>query len=146
MAFSTAGGSAPKPEINVTPLIDVLLTLIVVFMLVVSAQKDYQEKAQIPQPHEKRTDATEPPRTVVVQLSWSHDSRALLKINGADVSWHDLESSLARIYVQRMEKVVFVRGDGDVEFQDVADAIDIAHHAGVSSVGLLSKDPEAHAE
>ena len=55
MAFSMAGGGPSGPQINVTPLIDVLLTLIVMFMLVVSMDKEYQEKAQIPQPDQKQT-------------------------------------------------------------------------------------------
>ena len=55
MAFQMGGGGARGPQINVTPLIDVLLTLIIMFMLVVSMDKEYQEKTQIPQPDQKQT-------------------------------------------------------------------------------------------
>ena len=55
MSFSMAGGGASGPQINVTPLIDVLLTLIIVFMVVVSMDQEYQEKAQVPQPDQKPT-------------------------------------------------------------------------------------------
>jgi biopolymer transport protein TolR len=63
-----------------------------------------------------------------------------VKINQEDVLWSDLESRLTRIYLTRVEKVAFVRGDVDVDFQYVADVIDLAHHAGVQRVGLMTKD------
>ncbi len=56
------------------------------------------------------------------------------------MKWEDLETRLAEIYLRRAEKVVFVRGDADVDFQYVADVIDVAHHAGVQRVGLLTMD------
>ena len=54
--------------------------------------------------------------------------------------WEDLDTRLAQIYLKRAEKVAFVRGDADVDFQYVADVIDLAHHAGVQRVGLLTQD------
>ena len=65
-----------------------------------------------------------------------------LKINGEQVKRDDLEARLAEIFLKRAEKVVFVRGDDDVDFQDVADVIDVARHAGVQRVGLLTKARE----
>jgi biopolymer transport protein ExbD len=65
-----------------------------------------------------------------------------VKINQDSVQWEDLEERLAKIYLTRAEKVVFVRGDADVDFQYVADVIDLAHHAGVERVGLLTMDRE----
>src|ERR1019366_2707633 len=113
MAFSMAGGGARGPQINVTPLIDVLLTLIIMFMLVVWTTKD---------------------------------TRPTVKINRDDVRWEDLETRLAQIYLKRAEKVAFVRGDADVDFLYVADVIDLAHHAGVQRVGLLTKGQEVAGE
>jgi len=129
------------PQINVTPLIDVLLTLIVMFMLVVAMDKEYQEKAQIPQPDQKNdASAREPERTIVIQILWtSKDAPPTVTINHEDVRWQDLETRLAQIYLKRVEKVAFVRGDADVDFQYVADVIDLAHHAGVQRVGLLTQ-------
>jgi biopolymer transport protein TolR len=63
-----------------------------------------------------------------------------VKLNEEDVRWEDLETRLAQIYLTRAEKVAFVRGDADVDFQYVADAIDLAHHAGVQRIGLLTQD------
>jgi biopolymer transport protein ExbD len=141
MAFSMAGGGPSGPQINVTPLIDVLLTLIVMFMLIVAMQQEKGETAQIPQPDQKQTPQSPQPRTVVIQVIWAtKDAPPTVKINQEDVSWDVLERRLAEIYLKRVEKVAFVRGDVDVDFQYVADVIDLAHHAGIMRIGLLTKD------
>ncbi len=141
MSFQMAGGGARGPQINVTPLIDVLLTLIIMFMLVVSMDKEYQEKTQIPQPNQKQTAVETQSRTIVIQVVWTtKDQPPTVKINRDEVRWEDLETRLAQIYLTRAEKVAFVRGDADVDFQYVADVIDLAHHAGVQRVGLLTQD------
>jgi biopolymer transport protein TolR len=141
MGFSVGGGGVSRPQINVTPLIDVLLTLIVVFMLVVSMDKQYEEKAQMPEPNDNAKSNPPPERTIVIQVVWTGKDRSpFVKINQEDVSWEDLESRLTAIYLTRVEKVAFVRGDADVDFQYVADVIDLAHHAGVQRVGLLTQD------
>ena len=147
MAFSMAGGGPSGPQINVTPLIDVLLTLIIMFMLVVSMDPEYGEKAQIPQPNPKETSSQPQARTIVIQLvSTAQDQQPSVKINQEDVRWEDLEERLTRIYLTRVEKVVFIHGDADVDFQYVADVIDQAHHAGVQRVGLLSQTQELGGE
>jgi biopolymer transport protein TolR len=123
---------------SVDRLIDVLLVLIIVFMVVVSMDKD--EKAQIAQADQKATAETQQSRMIVIQVVWSSkDQVPSLKINQEDVGWQELETRLAEIYLKRAEKVAFVRGDADVDFQYVADVIDVAHHAGVQRVGLLTK-------
>jgi biopolymer transport protein TolR len=141
MAFSMAGGGPSGPQINVTPLIDVLLTLIVVFMIVVAMEQDKGERVQIPQPQTQQTPEQKQSRTIVIQLVWTaKDQPPELKINGEQVKRDDLEARLAEIFLRRAEKVAFVRGDDDVDFQDVADVIDVARHAGVQRVGLLTKE------
>jgi biopolymer transport protein TolR len=143
MSFSMAGRAMRGPEMNVTPLIDVLLTLIIVFMVVVSMDKEQGETAQIPQPDQKQAPNIPQPRTVVIQVVWTKENQQpTVKINQDEVRWQDLEMRLAEIYLKRAEKVVFVRGDNDVDFQYVADVIDVAHHAGVQRVGLLTIDRE----
>jgi biopolymer transport protein TolR len=140
MAFSMAGGGPSGPQINVTPLIDVLLTLIIMFMLVVSMDPEYGEKAQIPQPNQKETETQPQARTVVIQVVWTaKDQVPSVKVNEEDVRWEDLETRLTRIYLTRVEKVAFVRGDADVDFQYVASVIDVAHHAGVQRIGLMTE-------
>ncbi len=147
MSFSMAGRGARGPEINVTPLIDVLLTLIIVFMVVVSMDKEQGETAQIPQPEEKQAAPEPESHAIVIQVMWTKDDQPpTVKINQDDVRWEDLETRLAEIYLKRAEKVVFVRGDDDVDFQYVADVIDLAHHAGVQRVGLLTMGREVAGE
>ncbi len=143
MAFSMAGGGPSGPQINVTPLIDVLLTLIIVFMVVVSMDQEQGETAQIPQPDQKHSAKISQSRTIVIQVVWTtKDQPPTVRINQDDVRWEDLETRLAEIYLKRAEKVAFVRGDADVDFQYVADVIDLAHHAGVQRVGLLTQASE----
>jgi biopolymer transport protein TolR len=139
MAFSTAGGSPFQAEINITPMIDVLLVLIIVFMVVVSMSQEKGLEAQIPQPAEK-TSSPAPVRTVVIQVAWSGDQRLPgLKINEENVAWNQLHDRLFAIFKQRAERVAFVKGDDDVDFQYVADAISIARTSGVERIGLLTR-------
>jgi biopolymer transport protein ExbD len=147
MAFAMAGSGARGPQINVTPLIDVLLTLIIMFMLVVSMDKEYQEKTLIPQPDQKQTVSEGQSRTIVIEVVWTaKDVPPTVTINKENVRWEDLDLRLAQIYLKRVEKVAFVRGDADVDFQYVADVIDRAHHAGVQRVGLLTKGQDVAGE
>lgn len=139
MAFS--GGGPSHPQINVTPLIDVLLVLIIVFMVVVSMSKEKGLDAQIPQPTTDGTPAP-PDRTIVIQVAWSQPNQApVLKINQENVKWEDLQTRLQEIFKLRAERVAFVRGDDNVDFQYVADVIDLAHNAGVQRIGLLTQQP-----
>ena len=147
MAFSMAGGSPSGPQINVTPLIDVLLTLIIMFMLVVSMDPEFVEKAQIPQPPKDPKSEPVRERTVVIEVIWAGKAQTpQVKINRQDVDWWNLEERLAQIYLTRAEKVAFVRADADVDFQSVADVIDLAHHAGVKRLGLLTSSQQLATE
>jgi biopolymer transport protein ExbD len=139
MAFSTAGGGPLRAEINITPMIDVLLVLIIVFMVVVSMSKEKGLDAKIPQP----ANSAEPQpitRTIVIQIAWTGDKQPpSVKINDEDVNWENLHNRLFDIFKQRAEKVAFVKGDDDVDFEYVADAISIARESGVDKIGLLTR-------
>lgn len=143
MAFS---GSGPgNPEINVTPLIDVLLVLIIVFMVVVSMGKQQGEKAEIPQPA-KSSQLPPPERTIVVQVEQGPENTPpLLKINDQTVSWDQLEARLQQIFLGRVEKVAFVQGDKEITFDHIAEVIDMVHAAGVDHVGLITTEPKQEA-
>lgn len=139
MAFSMAGGAPLRAEINITPMIDVLLVLIIVFMVVVSMSKEKGLDAQIPQP--ANPNQPQPPaRTIVIQIAWAGENQIpKLKINEEDIEWKNLHDRLFDIFKQRAEHVAFVKGDDDVDFQYIADAISIARNSGVEKVGLLTK-------
>ena len=140
MAMSLAGGGPSGPEMNVTPLIDVLLVLIIIFMIVVTQEKESGLQAQIPQPAEKQQSVPQP-RTVVIRvMSAAGKQDPELKINDEDVKWNELSDRLQQIFKWRAERVAFVQGEDDVEFQWVADVIDTARHSGVEKVGLLPNE------
>src|SRR5580693_1989127 len=141
MAFSMAGGGPSDPQINVTPLIDVLLVLIIVFMVVQSMTTTKGLEAQIPQPAQDDKSPRVPvDRTIVIQVVWGAQNQPpVLKINQETVKWEELQSRLHNIFKIRAERIAFVRGDDDIDFKYVADVIDIARDAGVKWVGLLTK-------
>lgn len=140
MAFSMQGGGPLRAEINITPMIDVLLVLIIVFMVVVSMSKEKGLDAQIPQPADKNAAQPRVDSTIVIQIVWAGDNQPpVLKINQQDVKWEDLHTRLFDIFKQRADHVAFVKGDDDVNFQYVADAISIARNSGVDKIGLLTR-------
>ena len=140
MAFSMAGGGPSRPEINVTPLIDILLVLIIVFMVIVATTKEYKVDALLPQPA-KAEQPHQKERTIVIQVTWSTQSKVpLLKINRETVAWEQLEPNLERIFLGRAEKVVYVKGDESLDFEYVAQVVAEAHNAGISRVALRTRD------
>jgi biopolymer transport protein TolR len=141
MAFSTGGRGPFQGQMNITPLIDVLLVLIIVFMVVQSMTKDKGLDAQIPQPAPTDQHTLPPPEgTIVVQVAWTgKDKQPALRINQEDVSWTDLKPRLSEIYKLRSQKVAFVKGDDDIDFEYVARVIDVATSAGVDRVALMTR-------
>jgi biopolymer transport protein ExbD len=123
---------------NVTPLIDVLLTLLVIFM-VITPVTPKGEKALIPQPPPKTAKPQQNNRSVVLEvLPGSKGQPVQLEINQQSVSWQDLPSRLMDIFKTRAQKVMFVKADNSIPWQDVATVIDEAHNAGVDKVGLIT--------
>jgi biopolymer transport protein TolR len=145
MSMTAGGPGGINSDINVTPLIDVLLVLLIIFMVIVPVTPKGLD-ALVPQPPKEPQKQNEPnDRTIVVQVLQSGGSgaRATYKINQDDVNKVDLPARLATIYANRAERIMFVRGDDDVNFALIADVIDIGHAAGVDHVGLMTPKIQA---
>jgi len=144
MTTGASGSGGQSADINVTPLIDVLLVLLIIFMVITPLTPKGLE-ALVPQPPPPNQPQTDTDRTVVVQVKQVADgSRPKLKINQEDVTWDNLGSRLTDIFKTRAERVMFVKGDDEVEFQHVAQVIDIAKGTNlVDRVGLVTAKIEA---
>jgi biopolymer transport protein TolR len=137
MAMSTGGGGGAIGEINVTPMIDILLVLLIIFMVIVPVTPRGLE-ALVPQPPKNPQQQPPNDRTIVVQVIYRAGQAPLYKINETDVNFSELQSKLTDIYANRAERVMFVRGDDDVSFEYIADVIDIAKAANVDHIGLMT--------
>ena len=145
MAMAVGGGKGRvQANINVTPLIDVLLVLLIIFMVITPLTPKGLE-ALVPQPPPPNAPKNNTPdRTIVVQLIDRGAGQApAVKINQEDTTWENLQGRLTDIFKTRAEKVMFVKGDDNVPFFDVANVIDIAHASGVDKVGLITAKIEA---
>ena len=144
MSFS-AGGGPGAPQMYVTPLIDVLLVLLIIFMLVVIQEKPKGFDAQIPQEPNPADHSIPPPlATIIIQLrDGKTPGHPDIKINNEAVASSNLRQRLIDIFAIRVEKIAFVKADDDIDFEQVADVIDTAHSAGVDRLGLLHDDNAA---
>jgi biopolymer transport protein TolR len=139
MAMSVGGTKGVVSEPNVVPLIDVLLVLIIIFM-VITPRTPTGLKTLVPQPTPPNQKQSQPDsRTIVVQVL----SNGQVKINQDDVTWNDLGSRLFDIFKERADRIAFVKGDDNVEFSQVAHAIDIMRGSGIDHVGLITAKIEA---
>jgi biopolymer transport protein TolR len=136
MAMSTGGSSGGLTnEINVTPMIDVLLVLLIIFMLVVPMSRKAID-LQIPDPNDQTVSATPPPAQIVLEVG----PGGTYAVNKQPVAKDQLYKYLKDLYDPRPEKIIFVKGDPKVKYEDVIWAMDIARGAGVKVIGAVPKE------
>ena len=136
MGMFVGGKRGIVSEMNVVPLIDILLVLLVIFMIIPAHNRG--EEALVPQ--QSTQPPGTPPREDVVVIQVLADGT--LRINQEPVSWDRLGARIAEVFKLRATRVAFIRGDGPVEFGVVANVIDVMHTSGIASVGLLTPDLE----
>jgi len=137
--MAVGGSGGPKADINMTPMIDVLLVLIIIFMVITPLTPKGLEALvpQPPPPNQKQSLSDQ--RTVVIVVDQNHN----YSINNEPSTEEKLGERLTEIFKTRAERVVFVKGDPGLDFMWVAKAIDIAHGAGIDKVGLMTAKVEA---
>jgi biopolymer transport protein ExbD/biopolymer transport protein TolR len=140
MGAGSSGGAVS--EINVTPLIDVLLVLLIIFMVIVPVTPKGLDTL-VPQPPKNKTQDQPNDRTIVVQVLSNGAGAPSYKINDTSFNKQDIEPKLVEIFSARQEKVMFVKGDKDLDFSKVAEVIDFGHQAGVDNIGLITPRVEA---
>jgi biopolymer transport protein ExbD len=130
-------------EMNVVPLIDILLVLLIIFMVITPlTPKGLDTLVPQPNPNQQQNQELEN-KTVVVQVLMQGRVCCLLKINQEDATWDSLGKRLEDIFKDRADKIAFVKGDSDVMFQEVARAIDVMRGADIDKVGLITAKLEA---
>jgi biopolymer transport protein ExbD len=144
--MTTGGGGGYSSDINMTPMIDILLVLLIIFMVIVPVTPKGLD-ALVPQP--PKTQQKEQPnsdRTIVVQVLHEAGKNPSYKINdtvvyngvGGPAAQKELQARLTEIYANRAERVMFVKGDDDIDFRYVAEVIDIGRAANVDHIGLMT--------
>ncbi len=141
MGMGGGGGKGARSDINVTPLIDVLLVLLIIFM-VIQPNVVRGLDTLVPQPPKDKT-ADVDSRTIVVQVLPNGKGTPSYKINDDSVNLSELTDKLRTIFEARNDKVMFVKGDKDLDFSAVTPVIDNGHAAGVDNIGIITPRVEA---
>ena len=132
------GNKGMTSEINVTPMIDVLLVLLIIFMVIVPVVPR-GETASVPQA--SRNGSSD--GAVVLEVLKGAGNAVTFRINQQAVAQGELQSRLTAIYANRAQRVLFLKGDDALSFTQMAEVIDIGHAAGVNQIGLMTPGIEA---
>ncbi|MGI8401784.1 MAG: ExbD/TolR family protein [Gemmatimonadaceae bacterium] len=135
MAMSGGSNSALTNDINVTPMIDVLLVLLIIFMMVIPMSRKAID-LQLPDPTPDDTNSGPPPSQIVLEVL----PGGAFKVNTQPVTKAELSKKLKDIYDPRPDKIIFIKGDPAVKYSDVISAMDVARGSGVKVIAMTPKD------
>jgi biopolymer transport protein TolR len=145
MSMTTGGGGSYSSDINMTPMIDILLVLLIIFMVIVPVTPKGLD-ALVPQPPKNPSQSNPTDRTIVVQVLHRPGAAPNYKINETDVyngnggapALKELQSRLTEIYANRAERIMFVKGDDNLDFRYIAEVIDVGRSANVDHIGVMT--------
>ena len=130
----TVGKKGVKSDINITPYIDILLVLLIIFMMV-APLKQHDHPVRVPQPAPITQPKEVKPDSVIVDMDLDHN----IMLNQQPITLDKLESTLTEIFSRRAVRNMFIRGDSDLPYGDIFVLMDIAKRSGVGDIALLEK-------
>lgn len=136
MSMTSGASKALRADINVTPLIDVLLVLLIIFMVI---QPIAVRGLDTLVPQSSNSPAqVDPPQAIVIQVLGDREHGVTYKIDQASLNKLDILPRLSQIFTTRTDKSIFIQGDASLDFSSIADIIDYGHQAGIDNIGILT--------